>query len=193
MTEPPPKKRLSATRLNLWVQTATSLAVVGGLALVIWDLNQAHTIAQSQLTSDAFMSSMDNRNAMLGEDAASAVAKACLDPAALDSGEITTLHNFYTNRVNLLRRRQAMSELQGETTIFPEAALSEVFTSAYGRAWWNAGFARLNEDPRLAALGDRVIEQLGPPDCRRFYATMTAIGQQVVEAERVAAQALEQP
>jgi len=83
-----------------WIQTVTGLAVLVGLGLVIWELQQNREAMQSQLTSDGWQM-LTNRNAsVLGESPAEALAKGCEAPSTLTAaGWISTKINHSPRQI----------------------------------------------------------------------------------------------
>jgi len=60
-----------------WFQFVSMVAVMVGLILVIWELRQAREIVAAQIGADAFILMSQQSAAVMGEDAAKAIAKAC--------------------------------------------------------------------------------------------------------------------
>ncbi len=92
--------------LMTWIQLLTSVWVFLGLGLVIWELQQVRTLARAQLTSDNFSInfsiSFASSTAIMGEDAAKVLAKACLEPGALNLRETTLLGHYYEQQMSLV-------------------------------------------------------------------------------------------
>ena len=57
------------SKVDRWVQITTTISILIGLGLVIWELQQVKTLARAQLTSDSIAIYNDIRTAILGEQA----------------------------------------------------------------------------------------------------------------------------
>ena len=66
----PGKKRMNIDKANIWIQLTTAFAVLVGIGLVVWELQQVRTLTRAQLTNDMFSITAGNHAAMLGENAA---------------------------------------------------------------------------------------------------------------------------
>ena len=66
---------MEVQKVNAWIQIATSLAVVIGLALVIWELQQNREATQSQLTTEGLHMMNQFHTSVLGEHPADVLAK----------------------------------------------------------------------------------------------------------------------
>ena len=163
---------MQSGKLSSWIQLATGIAVLIGLGLVIWELQQVKILARAQLTSDSAAINNSIHTAMLGEKAAATLAKACVNPEELTLHEAKILDSYYFANANLLARLALHSDRDG---IYPEGYwkenmfyLSPILESQYGREWlldsvltgWPPGFVE-------ATLAE--IDQAGPPECESRF------------------------
>ena len=153
-----------------WLQLAASLAVLVGLGLVVIELRQARAIAQGEIVSESFSIGGENVSAVMGENPARALARACLEPADLAPEEMLVVSFYYSHRIALVRR---FASITRATRLYPdenwqiyarENVLPEVFSSEVGRAWWRT-HAPYKGDETLKAIGDDLLDELGPPSC----------------------------
>lgn len=153
--------------VDRWIQIATVVAVVVGLGLVIWELQQVKTLARAQLTSDSIAMNNDIRTAILGEQASHVIAKACLHPESLQPSETVVLHHFYLAQANLLARLAIHTDRDG---VYPAGYwqeqtwyLNPILDSEYGRNW----FLRLDAGWPPGFLDEvrKLIRNLGPATC----------------------------
>jgi hypothetical protein len=157
-------------RTSLWIQVGTALAVIAGLLLVVWELQQVRTLARAQLTSDFMAMSNAVYSTVIGESAASVIAKACLDPESLTPSEVVIMNDYYLAHVTLLARMVSLTDRDGiyATGYWQEliAYLNPVVKSAYGRSWFNGRISVSDGwQESLVEEGRNYIEQLGPPNC----------------------------
>ena len=86
-------------RFSYWFQIISNVAIIVGLALVVYERNQSKLVANGQMI-DATASRMNDQYlAMMGEDPRAALAKAALHPGDLDEKDAVTLDAFYTSIV----------------------------------------------------------------------------------------------
>ena len=154
-----------------WIQATLTIAVLVGLGLVIWELQQVRTLARAQLTSDSVAINNSIYTSMFGEEAASIVAKACLHPEELTPSEAEILDNYYLANANLLARLALHSDRDG---IYPEGYwqqnmfyLNPILDSHYGREWLLD--LRAGWPPGVLEAARARIEQLGPPTCESQF------------------------
>jgi len=86
-----------AARFSHWFQIISNVAIIVGLALVIYELNQSKQLALAQLANDFGSSLQERHMTIMGENPQGAIAKADLHPADLDEGDAVILDAFYTN------------------------------------------------------------------------------------------------
>jgi hypothetical protein len=128
-------------RFNNWFQIVSNIAIIVGLGLVIYALNQSKQIAYVQMVDDTF-SRMTSRNlTMMGEDPRDALAKAALRPADLTEKDVVTLDAFYWEVVVGWLNYKRTSEISGIDRGWRNAIAEEarrVFTTEPGRRWLRA-------------------------------------------------------
>ena len=155
----------SETLFN-WIQTATGIAVLVGVVLVVWELRQSQDIAEAQMLTDDFNNNIQFFAAISGENAADILAKACNDPEALTSGEFVAFHYVYQAHLAPVNRNYLVEENTGihedEWQMVADPVFDFVFNSAAGRAWWKVAARAL---PPVRELGDSRLEAAGPPQC----------------------------
>ena len=154
-----------------WVQITTSIAVLIGLGLVIWELQQSREITQAQLISDGYANMTQQSTAFIGEDAALAMAKSCTQPDNLTTEDLVVLHWVYFEILSRTRRSLSI----GESTAFYEETWRRwagvnfrfMFRTEHARWWWR----NTNEtwEPELVEVGNKVLDELGPANCAEHY------------------------
>ena len=63
---------MNSQALSSWIQAIGAVAILGGLGLVVWELQQAREIAKAQQASDGSAGYSQRVQAMMGENAARA-------------------------------------------------------------------------------------------------------------------------
>lgn len=165
---------MAQTRVADWIQVITGLAVVIGIALVIWELKQAQRIAEAQIAFDSYALAVEINDAIFGENAADVLAKACEEPTSLTAGEWVVLDSYYRNRVSIGASPKLileLADLSGQTAeVFEQlqtGVLSEIFATAPGRAW----FVTTYREKKGVAVkaGEALLKNIGPVSCKRTY------------------------
>lgn len=160
---------MNAQRVAVWTQVVGGAAVILGLGLVVWELQQVKTLTRAQLTSDLFAISVANHDTVMGESAAAVLAKACTDPAELSLEESTILNHFYVGQLELVSRMVVLTDRDGLFApdywkIPATGYFATVFETAYGRAWF------MQQDPSWYAegvirAGREFLASRGEPRC----------------------------
>ena len=160
---------MEAEKLNTWVQTVTSVALIVGLALVIWELQQARDATLSELYSQGFQIISQTNNSILGEEPIRVLAKACDTPEKLTREDLLVLSFYYQELLSRQRRIQWINKRAGFYS--DEIAASTnlgvwhgILSTKPGRAYWRT----IDVEPELRAVGDAALAQVNrrnTPDC----------------------------
>ena len=160
--------------IEVQIQLVTSVAVLIGLALVVWELQQARALTIAQLSSDALDLHNERRHAVFGDDAAVALATACEEPASLTTAQRVILDSYYSTLINAIRRREVVSSTSGVEYMEEDRwadsvawTLAPILSSEYGRWWWSK-FGPIAPE-RLRGIAERPTGYMGD-DCGAFFA-----------------------
>jgi len=161
---------MRSKNLNDWVQTITGVAIVFGLMLVIWELQQSREATMSQLSSDAFQIQAQLGSAVIGEQSAEVLAKACYAPSELTDGELYVLDHFYGELVNRVRRILWLSKRgsfysEAEVSIIGVGPLNYIMESTPGRAYLRT----ITVEPDLQAIVDKGLAEWNDESCAGFF------------------------
>jgi len=162
------ERAVDAEKINNWVQTTTGVAIVIGLVLVVWELQQSREAVRTQLASDGYQIASQVRTAVMGEHTAAVLAKACDKPSELTRAELHVLDNYYLEQIGGIRRVQTLTERGSFYTEDQVAAvvgtLDVLIESAAGRAYLRTGPFQ-----RLRPIIDERISEWDGPDCAVFF------------------------
>ncbi len=86
-------------RFSNWFQIISNIAIVFGLGLVVYELNQSKQLASAQFTIDNMARETSIQLAMMSEDPREALAKAALHPADLNERDVVALDAYYQSIV----------------------------------------------------------------------------------------------
>ena len=144
-------------------------AVVLGLGLVIWELQQVRVLARAQLTSDFIAMNNAVYSSVMGENAAEVVVKGCLESEKLTPSERLILDNYFLSHANLLYRMVLLTDRDG---LYPSgywqdqiSILNPIVNSEYGRAWFYENITAPAWSAEFISAGHNYIVQIGPPTC----------------------------
>ena len=153
-----------------WIQILTGLGVLFGLGLVIWELQQAREIAKAQQVSESFSRYSQRLQAMMGEESARAVAKACTQPDDLEIEDMLVLDKYYIEVVNSVRVAYQMSRTASALAVFDWRpwlpSLEEIFRTKYGRFWWRN---RYPFEEEIWEEGNRLLAEFEINDCPEYW------------------------
>ena len=151
--------------------TGAIVAVLFGLGLVVWELQQAREIAKIQSVSDAMAAYSQRVQAMMGEESAVAVARACDEPDSLTTEDMIVLAHFYTEVLNNMRWHFSLQEVSDDLAVFDwqrwSANFANIFATEYGRWWWQMG----SREPEITEVGNRILADLDAPNCSEYFDT----------------------
>jgi len=124
-----------------WFQIISNVAIIVGLGLVIYELNQSKQFIHAQLSNEQMTRISDRQLTMMGEDPRDALARAALDPSNLDEKDAVTLDALYTDVMNGWSILRFNSETIGADNAWRFVVANEAriyFSSDPGRRWLNA-------------------------------------------------------
>ena len=101
------------SKLADWVQIVSSLVLVAGLALVVYEMRQSKQLAQAQLASDSYTLAVERHLAAMGEELAQAHARACDNIESISREDSFVLLNWYLNLVYTTRRAREIDLIGG--------------------------------------------------------------------------------
>ena len=153
--------------LSSLIQITTGLAVVAGLALVIWELRQSREVAIAQLTSDGYGIGMQRTVAALGENPANALAKACENPEQIASDELVILDAHFQALVHEIMRAYRIEQrsglYEGTWRQIAQGGFRDIFSTSVGRGWWHQEKGSLPLE--VQQLGVSVLEAVNESVC----------------------------
>jgi hypothetical protein len=143
-------------RFNNWFQIVSNIAIIVGLGLVVYELNQSKTLAHVQFVNDDFARLTDLQMALIGEDPREAFAKASLNPNELTEQDVVALEALYqTVAMNMnnivISSRRAGLDRPWRLAVSQQA--SRWFSSEPGRRWLRAYYATIDDRFGLSEVG----------------------------------------
>jgi hypothetical protein len=134
-----------SARFQNWFQIISNIAIILGLGLVVYELNQSKQLALVQFINDDYDRLTEIKLAMVGDDPRDALAKAALHPADLTERDVVALDAWYECIVLNWSNMQVTSQIAGLDRplqlVVTELARMH-FSSAPGRRWLEARAAR---------------------------------------------------
>ena len=153
-----------------WTQVITGVAVLIGLGLVIWELQQTREIATAQQITNSFSAYSSQLQAMMGEESVKALAKACDHPDSLTTEDMIVLGYFYTDVINELR--SALHQASNtDLAVFEwkqwTGNFDTIFATEYGRWWWG----NQKWEPEIMEAGNAWLAEKPTRNCADEYAS----------------------
>jgi hypothetical protein len=143
------------TRFNNCFQIISNVAIIVGLGLVVYELNQSKQLAHAQFTQQEIDRLANILVATMGEDPRESFAKAEFHPADLNERDAVALDAYYQSIVNgWVRIADIDTPWQGAV----EEALKRNFGSEPGRRWLRAWVATIEDKFGMAELAEIVRE-----------------------------------
>ena len=109
-----------------WLQILSNVAIIIGLIVVVYELQQSRNIATAQLTSDIYAYLLQQQVAVMGEDASHALAKACDDPTSLSTRDKMILSNYFQSILNRTRRAADIDSNSGFNYLADEGRWKQI-------------------------------------------------------------------
>jgi hypothetical protein len=158
-------------RFSNWFQIISNVAIIFGLGLVVYELNQSKQLAAAQFAIQGAERLTSIRIAMMGEDPREALAKAALHPADLNERDVVALDAYYDSIVlgwfsQRLYSRIADIERPWRSSIVD--SVQRNFSSEPGRRWLRAWAAGIDDTFGMADIAD-IAEKAVQDDSSDIY------------------------
>lgn len=155
--------------LEATVQIITCVALVIGLMLVIWELRENREATRSLLTSEAMAFYSSLNTAVMGEETADVLAKACERPDELTASDYYVLDNYYAEILNRYRRIEMLQRRGSYSDDIPadaEKGISYLLESTPGRAYLELIAA---EDALIGPQLKSLVERWNGSTCTDYF------------------------
>ncbi len=143
-----------------WPRTISNLAILLGLALVLYELDQNQELALSQAQIDDYASIQSFQNAIMGENIATALVKARSNPSQLTDEDRVVLGAYLSSIVFRIESYEFVSIFNGDFEAPLLYDLRKSFDFEYARVWWERerGFGA-NWRPGVNRVIDEYLSQ----------------------------------
>ena len=159
------------TRFSNWFQIISNVAIIFGLGLVAYELNQSKQLASAQFSIQSVERLTSIRIAMMGEDPREALAKAALHPADLNERDVVALDAYYECVVMgwiSLRLYSQIADIERPWQSNIVDSVQRHFSSEPGRRWLRAWADRLDEKFGMEDIAD-VADKAAQDDSGNHY------------------------
>ena len=122
-----------------WLQICSNIAIVVGLIVVIYELNQNNHRVRAQLVMDDYANVLSHWSDLMGDDPAAAIAKAMQDPSMLTPSDRIIVDAHLRRAYTRLHSTMYFAEDLEIFTFWEDiarSAISEEFSYPYAREWW---------------------------------------------------------
>jgi len=121
---------------NDWSKIITNAAVLVGLALVLYELNQNQGLARSQAQLDDFIAIQAFSNTLMGENPSIALVKARENPDQLSAEDRVVVNAYLESIFARMNSYEFVDVFDGdwESSIYYD--LEKSFNFEYAREWW---------------------------------------------------------
>ena len=123
-----------------WIQLLTNLAVVIGLVLLIYELNQSRNLTRAQVVDQVYGAAVNRNLALMGESPEQAIAKSVFRPEEITESDAIILTQFYTALLVSWLRNKDEHGVGYFGSSYEQVISSEAYfiNTVPGRKWWNS-------------------------------------------------------
>ena len=148
------------------MQLLTNVAVVVGIVLLIYELNQSRDLTRAQVVDAAYGAAISRNLALLGESPERAIATSVFRPEEITESEAIVLSQFYTSLMVSWLRVKDEHGLGFFGGSFEEVVASEAhfLNTVPGRIWWAS--TKEFTDPEIVKVVDEALQSL-PQEVQR--------------------------
>jgi len=152
---------MDASRLVDWLQVVANLGIVVGLLLVAVQIDLDREKASTELSTVVIDQARGYWETIVGEDAASSLARAVYEPEALTSQDKIVLDALYWAEANKALQWELV--LDSDELAPPEIVLqwaNITLTNPYAMAWWRETEAMWQQfAPKMRSAIDAAVAQ----------------------------------
>ena len=159
-----------------WIQLLTNLAVVIGLVLLIYELNQSRNLTRAQVVDQVYGAAVLRNLSLMGESPEKAIAKSVFRRDEITESDAIILTHFYTSLlVSWLRNRDERG-VGYFGSAYEQVIQSEVYfiNTVPGRTWWSS--VRNDLDPDIVEAVDSALRELTPEGQKEFVSLLLPKG-----------------
>lgn len=164
------KKVLENSRVFGGVQIATGIAVVFGLVLVVFELQQTRELTRLQLAQESLTVGMSEYTARYGENVGEHIAAACLGSPKLTEANAVVLDSVFSYQMWWIARQKQRWErdLGGNNPWEDEALRRMEYIAGFPRgiAWLERYHSR---DPEIQKFVERATLDIEPKPCTDLF------------------------
>lgn len=129
-------------RIEVWVQMATGIAVIIGIALLIYELQLVRQIAFTEMAQEAMTEISLRETTIFGENAATTLAKACLSPQELSDTDKVVLDSVFSTQLQFAIRIKLLEDTGDNATPWrrnTQQAVDYITSFPQGESWMEFG------------------------------------------------------
>ena len=160
---------MSKDNFHFAAQLLSGVAILIGLALVVWELRQTQDLVRAQLVSEGWLELTETARASLSETFADTRAKACMRPLELSESELVEMSTYHWILIDQIERSKGYQDIGRFTATSWETLahrnLEELLSSEIGRAEYETWNLR----PYLKTIGDAILADSESPNCGDYY------------------------
>lgn len=150
------------------IQIVGLIAIVVSLLLVLYEMQQSREIAGAELMAQQFDAIADRYLAVMGDDSAKTIVKACHEPAILTPGDAVVLDAYLNAQFLTIRRIWQLSDFGDILTTKEDArswtrgVFGYILAFPQSASWWSRMRAIYQPVfPEVIEIGDDVLAQQG--------------------------------
>ena len=152
--------------LDLILQFATVFAVVFGVVLVVWELQQTRSMTYTQLVHGTIDEIHQDRAAHYGENLGEVLATACYEPQKLTRSEAFILNAYFGNQIGRANRYKIQVDLGGFSSDWKRLGkpqVMRVLSFPQGKRWLSTHplWSDRNSNTELIDFFDSLMQQDG--------------------------------
>ena len=169
------------SRLRNTLEFISIAAIVGGLVLVAYQIQQSTQIARAEIRSNYASSWIEIDTNRQDESLAAVLTKSLEEPASLTLSEMIQLDGYYSGVIDQMYSAYVNFENGLRTGDYEDLKLtfnsiaSTYFGSRYSQAWWSEHRKSwsLNVNPSMALRDiDKAIMLVDPDKMTQFYSSI---------------------
>ena len=166
-------------KASVWIQLASGVAIMIGLGLVLWELNQNEQLTRVQIAQGTFTEMSTEQTSLYGENVARTLGRACTKPSQLSEEELVVLDSFFQNQMVRVMRLKSQADLAGFNAPWKRDGVAHTRRIArypQGKSWLKLFVSRLaTTDAELAAFIEEQLETVDHGGCAEILDSLRTL------------------
>jgi hypothetical protein len=157
-------------KFSKMLSVASNLAILGGIVLVVVEMQQNQTLVRAELASESFNATIAINNQLISDSPELVLAKACLHHEDLTPEDIMILKRIINLKLTVPQRSKIIADIANLGNDWKgdyQRTFTEIFSIQFAREYYEEYPNIIPEE--IKAIGDAVLSSMPAVSCANTY------------------------